>query len=475
MTIMAARRAVEEISVSKGLTRREFLISTAVLAGGTLAVGGLTDLIDSLNIAAPEAGYHYVAGGVESFVPSVCLLCPSGCGIIARVVDGRVVKLEGNPMHPINAGVLCPKGQAAPELLYNPDRVSGPMRQVGGRGSGEWEPISWDEAVQTLADRLKALRDSGHPERAAMLYGETRGQMRDLLERFMQAVGSPNAISHDSLNVEVGRLASYLTQGVYDLPVYDFEHANYILSFGANLLEAGRTPQRTIGGYAYVRRGRARRGKIVMIDPRQGITGAKADEWVPIRPGTDAALALGIAHVLIVTGQFDSDFVQNYSFGFEDYIDPDRNHFQGFKNFVLDNYDPDTVEAITGVPSSSIFRMAGEFAENAPSIAVMPAKGGLLNGSVNGLYAAMAIHALNGLVGNIDQKGGVLTQRYMPCPEWPAMPQDAVAEVGRQAERVDGAGTPVPGGSPSVSGGGGSRPRWLPARPADALRCQPGL
>ena len=433
--------------MSDGISRREFLISSALIAGGTLAVGGLNNLLNSLDIGAPDAGYYYVnTGTTESIIPSVCLLCPSGCGIVSRVVDGRVVKIEGNPMHPINAGVLCPKGQAIPELLYNPDRLIGPMRRIGEPGSDEWEPITWEEAIQTVANSLNNVRANGHPERAALLYGETRGQMREFLERFMHAVGSPNAVSHDSLNVEVGKLAMYLTQGIYDLPAYDLEQANYILSFGANLLEAGRTPQRTIGGYAFMRRGRARRGKIVMIDPRQGVTGAKADEWIPIRPGTDAALALGIANVLISTGQFDSDFVQNYSFGFEDYIDDDRNHYQGFKNFVLENYAPAQVEEITGVSANTIFRLAGEFAENTPSVAIMPAKGGLLNGSVNGLYTAMAIHALNGMLGNIEKPGGVQVQRYMPCPPWPELPQDSIAEAGLQAERVDGAGTVFPVG-----------------------------
>lgn len=433
--------------MGKGLSRREFLISTGILAGGTLASGSLINLIESLNIAAPDAGFHYVMnGGTETFIPSVCLLCPSGCGMTARVIDGRLVKFEGNPMHPINAGVLCPKGQAAPELLYNPDRLTGPVRRVGERGSDEWEAITWDEAIETLAIRLNDLRENRHPERAALLYGETRGQMREFLSRFMNAIGSPNVVSHDSLNIEAAKLAMYLTQGIYDLPAYDLEQANYILSFGANMLEAGRTPQRTIGGYAFMRRGRARRGKLVMIDPRQGITGAKADEWIPIKPGTDAALALGIAHVLISTGQFDSDFVQNYSFGFEDYIDDDRNYHQGFKNFVLEHYAPANVEAITGVSANTIFRLAGEFAENSPSIAMMPAKGGLLNGSVNGLYTAMAIHALNGMVGNIDKPGGVMVQRYMPCPPWSELPADSIAETGRQVERVDGAGTVFPVG-----------------------------
>ncbi|MFQ5435964.1 MAG: molybdopterin-dependent oxidoreductase, partial [Anaerolineae bacterium] len=379
--------------------------------------------------------------------PTVCALCPSGCGMLARVVNGNLVKVEGSPMHPVNLGALCPKGQAAPELLYNPDRLTGPVKRVGERGSGgagEWEAIGWDEAIKLVAEKLGNLRDAGHPERAALLYGETRGQMRAFLHRFMTAVGSPNAISHDSLNIEAAKLANLFTQGVYDLPVYDLENSSYVLSFGANLLEAGRNPQRAIAGYSYLRRGRANRGKLVYIDPRQAVTGAKADEWIPIKPGTDGALALAIAHVIIKTGQFDSDFVHNYAFGFEDFKDDEGKTHKGFKNFVLENYDPRRVEQITGVPATTISRIAGEFAGNPPAVAILPGKGGLLNGSLNGLAAATAVHCLNALVGSLEVPGGVQTQRYPACPPWPDLPEDAVAANGRQAERLDGAGSAFP-------------------------------
>jgi anaerobic selenocysteine-containing dehydrogenase len=430
--------------MSDTITRRQFLIGGAALTGGAVVMSGLQQLLDSLSTEAPSYGAHFVTDGTEITVPSVCLLCPSGCGIVARVVDGRVVKIEGNPLHPINNGALCPKGQAAPELLYNPDRLAGPLRRVGKRGAGEWEPITWDEAVRLVTEKLQEMRAAGHPEHAACMYGETRGQMRPLLERFMQAVGSPNVVSHDSLNIEAARLAMYLTQGIYDLPAYDLENSNYILSFGANLLEAGRVPQRTITGYAFMRRARARRGKVVVIDPRQGVTGAKADEWIPIKPGTDAALALGIANAMISANRYDSDFVQNYAMGFEDFPDSERHLHKGFRSLVLENYSPDVVESITGVPAATIYRLAGEFTDNAPAVAIMPGKGGLLNGSVNGLYAAMAIHMLNALAGNLEKPGGVLVQRYMPCPDWPALPADPLAEQGRRAERVDGAGTKFP-------------------------------
>jgi len=425
------------------LTRRQFLKLSAAAGGSAAVMGGLQAALNA-RPAGAEGGGVLVPSGEEHIVSSVCLLCPAGCGILARVAQGRVVKLEGNPMHPINLGALCPKGQAAPELLYNPDRLTGPLRRVGERGSGEWEPITWDEAIQIVAQKLSAVRAAGHPERIAFLYGEVRGQMRPFIERFMQALGSPNAISHDSLNIEAAKLALYYTQGVYDLPAYDLENSNYVLSFGASLLEAGRTPQRMVSGYSYMRRGRADRGKVVVIDPRQGVTGAKADEWIPIVPGTDAALALGIANVLIRSGLIDSDFIHNYSFGFEDFKDGGGKTHKGFKNFVLENYDPARVEQITGVPATTISRLAGEFAGHPPAVAILPGKGGLLNGSINGLYAAMAIHMLNALVGSLERPGGVLTQRYFPCADWPALPPDPIAEQGRSAERLDGAGTRFP-------------------------------
>jgi anaerobic selenocysteine-containing dehydrogenase len=438
------------------MTRRNFLRATGGLTiSAALAAALKQPGIDVGEIHAAVPGYDAtlststvaevaVKTATERIVPSVCSLCPSGCGLWGRVVDGRLVKLAGSPLHPVNQGTLCPKGQAAPELLYNPDRIRTPLRRVGARGEGRWEAINWETALSLVANRLYQVRDSGHPERFAFLYGETRGQMRELITYFTHAAGSPNAVSHDSLNIEAAKLGHLLTQGIYDLPAYDLENTNYILSFGASLLEAGRSPQRTIAGYAYMRRGRPQRGKVVMVDPRQGITGAKADEWIPIRPSTDAALALGMAHVIISAGLVDRDFVENYAFGYDDWKDEEGVQHKGFKRLVLEEYGLDRVAAITGVPGGTIARLAGEFATNRPALALVPAKGGLLNGSVNGLYTAMAIHALNALVGSVEAPGGVLVQRYPACPSWPELPPDPVAGRGRQAERVDGAGSLFP-------------------------------
>lgn len=423
------------------LTRRDFLKIAVAAGGGVAAMSAIQAVLNTTPVHAASEG-QLVTSGQDVIVPGLCSLCPSGCGVLARVADGKVVKLEGSPMHPVNVGALCPKGQAAPELLYNPDRLTGPIKR--DRATGQVTPIAWDEAAQLVAEKLTAARQAGHPESVAMLYGDTRGQQRSFFARFMEAVGSPNMVSKESLNTAAAKLGVWLTQGTYALPVYDLENSNFILSFGGNLLEAGWNPQRTISGWTYGRRGRANRNKIVVIDPRQGIQGSKADEWIPIKPGTDAALALGMAYVIIKSNLFDSDFVHNYSFGFDDFTGEGGKTRKGFKSFVLENFEPKKVEQITGVSAITLARLAGEFASNRPSVAILPGKGGLLNGSIGGVYAAMAVHALNALVGAIEAPGGVLTQQYFPVPDFPTLPKDALAEKGRQAERVDGAGTAFP-------------------------------
>ncbi|MFQ5886385.1 MAG: molybdopterin-dependent oxidoreductase, partial [Anaerolineae bacterium] len=341
-------------------------------------------------------------GGEEKFVPSVCLQCPAGCGILVRVVGGRAVKIEGNPMHPLNEGLLCPKGQAALYLLYDPDRIRGPLRRVGERGSGQWEPISWEEAMGEVVTRLQEIRQRGEPHTVAFMYGRTRGQMAPLIRRFMKAYGSPNTISNESLSVQAEKTANLLTQGINDLLVYDLDNTNYLLSFGASLLEAWHPTVRHLSTYGHMRRGRPIRGKIVTIDPRLSVTAAKSDEWIPIKPGTDAALALGMAHVMIQSRMYDEEFVTNYTFGFEDFEDPETGEtHKGFKTLVLEEYPPSRVSEITDVPVSTIMRIAGEFAANRPK-AVAAAKKGARHAGIAGIYNGMAIHCLNALVGNLD-------------------------------------------------------------------------
>lgn len=427
------------------LTRREFLrIGAGAAAVGSASYVLQADLPGMLSLGGPKPASGAAMQSAETHRLTICSLCPSGCGLDVRVVDGHAVKVEGNALHPVNQGVCCPKGQASLEVLYSPERLPGPVRRIKPRGEtapnpADWERISWDEAIRQVAARLQELRESGQAHTVALLHGDTRGQMRPLLQRFMAAFGSPNLIAQEGMDTQVARLATLLTQGINGYPVYDLENCRYLISFGASPVEAGRNVMRTISGISFMRRGQPNRGKVVVVDTRLNVTAGKADEWIPIRPGTLGALALGIAHVLIKSEFYDRDLVENYSFGFEDFADEQGRKHQGFKSLVMSEYTLERVEAITGVPGGTIARLAGEFGSNRPAVAMMPT-GRWALAAGNGLLTAMAIHALNALVGSIETPGGVQVQRHPALAEWPAMPADAAAEKGRAMERVDGAG-----------------------------------
>lgn len=431
------------------ITRREFIQTSAVLAAlgtATLACkqGHLTST-DELVFPQPKG-----VALEEKIVRTTCSLCPSGCGLEVRVVDGKAVKVEGNALHPLNQGVCCLKGQTSLEILYSPERIRHPLLRTSPRNvesvapelvtQSTWKEISWDEALGLLAGKLVELRKAGQAHTVALLHGDTRGQMRSLIQRFMQAYGSPNVISRESLGEGAARLGTLLSQGINALPVYDLNNCNYAITFGGNLLESSRNVINYLGATAFMRRGRPQRGKLVSVHPRLSLTGIKSDEWIPIRPGTYAALALGMANVIINSKLYNEAFVRDFTFGFEDFEDEDGVMHKGFKSLVLEEYTLERVSLITGITSDIIARLAGEFATNLPAVAIMPAELGELN-SGNSLYTALAIHALNALVGSIDTTGGVLVQRFPDVADWSEYAQDSLGEHSLSQERLDSAGS----------------------------------
>jgi anaerobic selenocysteine-containing dehydrogenase len=419
------------------LTRRAFL---KMAGGGTAAaalyeLGPKAPLLRALGLEEQAAAQAHQ----EVWRSTICQQCQAGCGLLVRVVDGRAVKIEGNPLHPSNKGKICPKAQAGLQVLYDPDRIKGPMRRAGERGEGRWEPISWDEAIGQVVNRLAELSDGGKPHTVVFLTGRVLGQMEGLIARFCQAYGTPNHITHNSISAAATEVAHWLTQGQRGFLGYDWERTNYLLSFGVSMLEAWRPTVRNVKAYGHMRRGRPyRRLRMVQVDTRFSITAAKADEWVPIRPGTDGALALGIAYVIINEGLYDKDFVAGHTFGFEDWTDEEGVQHIGFKTLVLRDYAPSQVEAITGVPAETITRIAREFATTRPAVAI--GDRGISMWS-NGLFNQLAVHALNALVGSIDTIGGALTQRQALFLPWPELAADPVAEEGRAQPRIDHAGT----------------------------------
>jgi anaerobic selenocysteine-containing dehydrogenase len=357
----------------------------------------------------------------DEWAATVCRICPAGCGVLARAVDGRVVKLEGNPAHPLNQGKPCPRAQAAQQVLYDPDRLQGPLRRAGERGEGRWEPVSWEVALGEIANRLREMRERDKAHNLMFLHNAPPGHMRELITRFCHAYGTPNVVAGDDGDAE--RLAHQLTQGWLDLAAYDWEDAAYVLFFGGSFLEDWQPQVHMLRAFSYMRRGRPdRRARLVQIGPRFSVSAAKADEWVPILPGRQGALALGMAHVIIGERLYDYDFVENHTEGFDELV-----------ALVMEAYAPTRVAGLTGVPAETITRLAREFAGQRPAVA---AAGRGLSEGTNELFTQVAIQFLNALVGSIDVPGGVLRPRQPPFAPWGTVPEVP------DSPRVDGAGGP---------------------------------
>ncbi len=412
------------------LDRREFLVALgAVYGAGTCAW------------AAPRSWFIDYAAGEdapprERFVNTLCPMCPGGCGLKVRVVHGCAVGVRGNEDHPINRGGLCSRASAALQDVYNPDRLHGPLRCAGSRGSGRWEPIDWDSAIERIAERLRALRGEGRPQALCVVLGRDRGLSRAAWRRFARAYGTPNVVDafpDDNLGVSPAVLASH---GLRQRLGYDIARASHVLSFASGWLDAHWSTEQAARGFADFRRGRPGfRPKWIHVEPRYSLTAAKADEWLPIHPGTEGVLALGIAHVMVREGLYDRDFVAQHGFGFDDWVDRNGVTHAGFRGMVLRDYSPATVQATTGVPEGAVFRLAREFSANRPAIALGFDGGGC---SAQATYTRMAIHHLNALVGSIDVPGGVTVFQDVSLLEMDRQ-VDEVALRGLASPRLDGA------------------------------------
>ena len=419
----------------KDISRRDFTKLVSVAASGVALSGCGANLV-----VTSDADEEWQARA-EHWTATACLQCEGGCGVSARVVDGTVVKLEGNRLHPLNRGRLCALGQATLQQVYSPDRLKGPMRKVGAKRSNKWINISWDEAIGTVTNELRELRERGQSHSVVVLDGRQAGLMHKLLERFCEAYGTPNHIVQSS--AEGTHVANGLSHGIADRFAYDLENTNYILSFGCRLLDGWRNGVAAAHAYGFLRQDRpGAKAKLVQIERRFSTTAARADEWVPIKPGTEGALALAIAYVVIREGLYDNQFIDNYAFGFDDWNDAEGLSHIGFKTLVLNDYRPDEVAEITGVPVEAIIRLAKEFATARPAIAIADENA---TQYANGTYNSQAIHALNALVGSIEVKGGVLLAEPVPFNDLPSLERDAIAETGLKMSRIDLGHSPLLG------------------------------
>jgi anaerobic selenocysteine-containing dehydrogenase len=401
-------------------TRRDVLTATA--AGGA----GLT--LGSVGMAWLQQPKHVAHPGLfgmraERSAVSVCGGCSASCSVRLRIVDDRAVGIGGNPLCPISGGGLCARGAAQIEAIYDPDRLLGPVRRVGERGQGRWQPVSWDEALAELLRQVEEARGGGTSDRVAVALGPNRGLTEAVAERLLEAIGSPHLYRAVGLRDPAAGAAGSLSMGLDDPCCYDLRSCDHLLSLGTPVLEGWLSP-------AWVARSHGERRsksafKLVHASSRHCETAMRADEWVAVRPGTESLLALAIAHALLHEGRHDRAFVERWTAGLRSWTDDEGVSHAGFAEVLESRYSPGSVAERCGVSVPTILRLARELAA-----ADRPLVVGERLGASAGVRGLAAAQALNALLGRIGREGGVLAAQRPPL-----RPLPAVHGLGEEGER----------------------------------------
>ena len=380
--------------IENSFNRRDFL---KVLGWGGTAVAlsgcGNTSIQDGVEtvvsyVEPPE----YAIPGISVYFNSTCAQCDAGCNIMGRLREGRVLKLEGNPNSVINHGKMCGLGQAGVQAHYNPDRVREPLLRNGDKG----EVIAWDKALGLINEKLTGVKG----DEIAFLTGGISGHVKVLLKNYMEAVGSKNHYAYEAVAPSVVRAANKKAYGV-EMPRLRLDKAKVVVSFGADFLGAWVSPVNFSQQYAKFRKADANgRGVLVQIESKMTLTGANADRWIVIRPGTEGILALGVVNALGVAGvSLPADVAA-----------------------VSKAYAAERVTKDTGVPAEQIEKLAALLKERSPSLVIT---GSAAEGYAHGSQNAAAIALLNRVLGNIG--------KTIEAPANVPFPQVAVTTGNRSA------------------------------------------
>lgn len=348
-------------------------------------------------------------------ITGVCLNCSTVCGIVGHVIEGKLVKISGNPEDPNNGKTLCAKGQSGVTIGTYPERILYPLRRVGKRGEGLWKRITWDEAYQELASRVRACVDAGKPEEVAIHIGRSRiaGEMG----RFLDAIGSPVLLNHRALCSANKRAANYSFLGDTDWETVDVANSKYILNFGANFYEAHQ-------GHIHVLKraiqGRFDNGaKLVTFDVRLSNTAGRSDEWHAPFPGTEGAIALAMARTMFKSGEYDKAFIQTWTNASPEEL-----------STFLERYTPAFAAKESGLKAEDIERIAVEFARARPRCVAFTNRGS--HAHYNGFNNDRAVLLLNALAGNLGKPGGYCygeSEKVDPLKFPPPEPQPSKVKI----------------------------------------------
>jgi anaerobic selenocysteine-containing dehydrogenase len=371
--------------MSSQISRRDFL----KVAGAGLTLASLTGCgpLSRYVIREPYTQMpEYTYNGLSTYYATTCRECPAGCGIVARTMQGRALKIEGNPNHPVSLGKTCARGQTALQGLYNPDRYQYPARR-SQRGVEDLTQITWDEAVSLISNILA----NNQPGEIAFLFGLSSDHLVDLVTEITNAWGAPTPMRYSAFETVEARatLANAADQifGIPAIPFFDLANADVTFSFGANFLETFLSPVAYARGFAKMRQGRSgKRGYLVQFESRMSQTAAVADEWVPVLPGTEGLVALAIGRMIAEASG-------------------------GSLPAAYQNVDLPGIIKISGVSDSTIRRLAQIFSNAEHALAI---PGGSALATSFGLDAGEAILTLNVLVNNLGQAGGVFLTPDLP-------------------------------------------------------------
>jgi len=431
-----------------GLAASGTLVAAGLRRAGAREPGPTDSLAGSLEEGAGR-DLSPATGTERQAVSSSCWQCEARDAVLGFVEDGRLVHLEGNPGSPRTRGRLCARGHAAVGRLTDPDRILSPLERRGRRGSGSWRRISWPEAIGRLASRLRALHDTGEPERFVVHLGRSNRAARRLLERtFLAPLGGGTVLDERSLGDGARRAALALTWGAWeDLP--DADRARLVLALGANPYEAGRhqlpLAQRLVEAV------HERGVRLVTVDVRLSNTAARSSQWVPVRPGTDLAVVLGLLHV-VVTEDLASDTGLRF---LEEWTDTDPATLRAFvtdpRSHVPEahrdvqpegGYTPAWAEEVSGVPAATIEALAREYAANSPGSTILVGRG--VAQRANGVACVRAVLALEALCANLDAEGG---RRRAVRPDWRLGVPEPAGEP-TALDLLSGLGYAAPAGPP---------------------------
>ena len=372
------------------VSRRKFLQGSVALtiAGGTSITA--TNLFSNTHENRKIEATTKTGTGEAKEVATLCEMCVNKCAAIARVEEGVVTKLDPNPMFPKSKNMLCARGNAGLQALYDPDRLKSPMIRDGEKGSGKFKKVTWDEAYEYIKVKMLHILDEEKDNRSTFLFCAGEGMAEHTFKQFYEAFGSANWLNHASICLQTVSSGYGVTIGAY--PQADLDNAEYIIMAGANRAEAIVTPD-TMDGF---KRTKGRGAKLICVDPRFTNTAAKADKWLGINPGTDLAFVLALTYVALTEKLYDKAYVEKYFAGFDDYE----------SHIIKSKYTPEWAAKITGIKAKDIYEIAREFMAHAPKAVYYPGRRSTFAKNDFQLRRAMAI--FQGLGGGIDAKGGLI-------------------------------------------------------------------